>query len=914
MDQLKKLPNLDLKKWSLFWDATYSSYLSRQVFSIIKEKVVDIESAKYAMGFVQKHAPSLRYKFNDEFQYKEAAELLEEIRKYITSYDKTIIELLTKFYRDAKNDVFYIKKQHGSKEWVLEELAKSIKAVYNSTSSTETKDAILDFIFTDFNLIQDDSKYWHETPPEVLSIVGAYAEEDPLKRLPILVEKFIADYDKFTGRFISSKPPFNGWDLMGGSTNNFGGDYSVDDRTFIQSIIIPALRKIPAGARKKFIWSYIETDDSKVSHDKPDFMNRAAIPFLMEDYISGTQKEQTKKAIKAFIEGTKGIANKRDLIYQIVRNAQWPLEEKWNLLKIGLDKFGQPVDIFMDQILWQLLEVGHEEALKTFAGLLVMDSYMGRQFRWESTVPEAITRVIKNKKTLDRGVELLKSYLDSDAFQNKLDTFDAYDLKATLLSLIEQDDKKGFEILLYLIKGKPTKNQQAAFGATLRDMPEGLQDEAYAKIVDPMLTTAKNAINLSKKLTAAETRESIVWFGEKLAKRHKYVPALRIAKFFMDDPDPKAGNSFDQQIFKGKVDQQITTVRGCLPWILMQFSSVEGRDYIPEIFKLTKVLCEDVSIYVRSQTCLTLEALANNRHTHMPNSPEDWFMPFDLATSIEQTAMDMLHNKNNQYPATMKLLARVILRIHTLSEEQALDAINSLIDYGDEEVQEALAHLLIYMAEFREDDFKQWPKSRGKFANFKPDAIKSILEDQAKNGKVELKRQISFQLAKLPEESKDDFKHLFGITTHYAPLLAHSYDHLVFESLYRFIGSYLETNYDECYKLWRKCLRVERPAIEQEYKKDKDGRATYAWWPYFYNGAILEIVAKNNFEAFLSDFEYLADYPENVIMASDIEKPLAILRTAKSDMEKVDALFKKLVARNPKFFEDYQAWLDQKRI
>lgn len=910
LEQLKKKQNIDLKKWGLFWDATYSSYMSRQVFSVIKDKVTTKENADYAMSFIQKHASTLRYKFNDEFQYKEAAELLERIREYTQDCDSQVAELIFKFYRDAKNDVFYIKKQHGSKEWILGELAESIKRIYASTKSSDVIDSILKFIYSDFNLVIDDSKYWHETPPAIFAILQDYLKQDPLTRLGQLIEKLTSDYELLHQRFISKRPAFNGWELMGGMTSNFAGDYRVDDRTFLRSLVIPALQEISHDEAMSLLWPYIALDVDKVDRNKPDYMNRAAVPFLMREFEIKPSGKKVKNTIKSFIEMTKGIPTKRDLIYQFVRDSNWDPIKKWEILKIGIDKFGQPVDVFMDQILWQLLEIGSEEALKVFTDLLDNDNYMGQHFMWEESIAGAISRIIQNEKTTERGVELLKQYLDSEAFKSKLETFDAYDLKPTLLKLIEKNEQQGFDLLTHLVENKPNRNQQAVFSATVRDMPDRLLLKAYDNLINPLLDQAKDANGLASKLDASETRESIVWFGEKLAKQHSYPQAYRIVQFFMKDPDPKQGNHFDKRILEGDVDQQITTVRGCLPWILMQFGSVGGRDYIPDIFKLTKKLCEDKSIYVRSQACLALETLANNRHTHMPDAPEDWFMPFRLATDIEQTAINMLHDKTNHHPAMMKLLSRVILRIHTLSEAQAVDAINILINYGDNETQEALAHLLIYMAEFREDDFKNWPKNRGDFASFNPMSIKILLEEQCRSGKVELRRQLAFQFAKLPQESKGDFNSLFNISEHYLGLLSDNYDHLVFESIYRLIGREMQRKYEECYLLWRKCLSIERSALEKEYARDKDGHAAYSWWPYFYNGEILLEIASHSVENFISSFDYLADYPDNVIIASDIEKPLTLLSKLDVQPEEIDALFKKLITRNPQFFDFYKIWLE----
>ncbi len=424
--------------------------------------------------------------------------------------------------------------------------------------------------------------------------------------------------------------------------------------------------------------------------------------------------------------------------------------------------------------------------------------------------------------------------------------------------------------------------------------------------------SAATAAALADKLTLSEARENIIWFGEKLAKGHAYEEALSIARFFINDPDPAINSELDTHILEGKLDSSITTVRGCIPWVLMPFSTIEGRDYLSEVFQLTKQLCTDKTLYVREQGMLSLDLLMGVRHTRLPDS-EEWFMPYELASQIEKLAFAMLRDHKNYYPAILKRLARVLARMRTASEYQALEVLETFQDQGGQTFEE-LASYTIFMAEFRQDRFKDWPSDRGSIAKYNSIKVQEKLRDLLENGTDEVRRALARRLSSLPEEVKDSegiMREFIGISLKYLPLLTQKYDHLVFESIYRFVDQYIEVNYAGSYQLWRKAIDVERPAIVEASKNDSDGQASYEWWPYFHNGSILLKIAERDFAAFLKDLEYLLSYPDRVMIASDIYVVVDYLAATDVDQEAIDEVFKKLLQRNPKFFHRYQEWQDR---
>ncbi len=439
----------------------------------------------YAIDFVKRNADSLRYKIYDEFQYKEAADLLDTARTITPTQDVTIAGLLIKFYGYAKKSVLFIKEQRTNQEWILGELAASLKKLYSESRDPEVHAKILQFIDDDFNLVGDDSRCWHETPPPIFDMLREHIGTNEA-RLREFIAKISGNYDKLYGRYVSCRPAFQGWDLFGGGVGTWAGEVCVEDRRFSESVILLCLRGMERSDVVRILDDYIETDEHKVSSRKPDFMNRASIPLLIEDYISGREREAALAKLAAFIKMRRGIPDKRELIYQAVKNSDMAPEQKWEFLKIGLDEYGYPVNVFMDQILWQLFDVGYEGALSLFGSLLDNDNYMGRQFLWDSTVPQSISRIIGNERILEQGVSILKTYLLGKHF-NRLGLYEAYGLKTALVTLLGKHLDVGIPVLGQLLQGNPSRNQQAVFGAVLRDLPEPLNHRIYKDIVSPLL-------------------------------------------------------------------------------------------------------------------------------------------------------------------------------------------------------------------------------------------------------------------------------------------------------------------------------------------------------------------------------------------------------------------------------------------
>jgi len=119
----------------------------------------------------------------------------------------------------------------------------------------------------------------------------------------------------------------------------------------------------------------------------------------------------------------------------------------------------------------------------------------------------------------------------------------------------------------------------------------------------------------------------------------------------------------------------------------------------------------------------------------------------------------------------------------------------------------------------------------------------------------------------------------------------------------------IETGFDESYEIWQDCLTHEKEYIKLNIKNEN--QQDIYWWPYFYNGKILNIILdKKGEEDFLKWFEFLLEYPKEVLIANDLDITAEKLKKIPKTNKAVGRIFDKLVERNPsKYYEMKKEWL-----
>jgi hypothetical protein len=117
----------------------------------------------------------------------------------------------------------------------------------------------------------------------------------------------------------------------------------------------------------------------------------------------------------------------------------------------------------------------------------------------------------------------------------------------------------------------------------------------------------------------------------------------------------------------------------------------------------------------------------------------------------------------------------------------------------------------------------------------------------------------------------------------------------------------MNNEFSECYRLWRKCLNIERKAIRELIKEGKLYEVAHL--PFYNNGEILiNVKNKAGNEEFLDSFEFLLDYPEKVNIGN-ISSAIESLESLPSEYnEKIEKIFDKLIDRNPTYYDKKETW------
>lgn len=80
------------------------------------------------------------------------------------------------------------------------------------------------------------------------------------------------------------------------------------------------------------------------------------------------------------------------------------------------------------------------------------------------------------------------------------------------------------------------------------------------------------------------------------------------------------------------------------------------------------------------------------------------------------------------------------------------------------------------------------------------------------------------------------------------------------------------------------------------------------WWPFFYNGKILNILNEMGEDEFLTWFEKLVDYPKKVLVANDLDIAVEQLIQIEGFGDQVEDILDSLIERNPKYYDYKQKW------
>jgi len=954
---LKRLENKRIKNlsdWENLWNIIKLNYFSHYVFKIFSNNLQNTKNRQYILSFILKNLPNYKSYFLDNFLIIDIVRIIAKIIEKENKLNRVALEIVEDILENYKDDYFYLKSDYDQhRNWEKEQIGKLLMKLFNQGNQKQKK-YIYNLIVKYFNLIEDSGNFWQYTPKVVFDVLIEYLivdfstfEQKYKQLVQDLVKQYTQVYRKYSIQF-------KGWDLFGGVNISWKNEFKITDWHFIHNVLEPALLKYYKNNPEKnwdFILNNCIIPENRISKENPDFLNRSVILILLERYKSEDEEISNKSfdILKDFISfKKKGIPNKIELIFQIVKEGDITNDKKLNLLKAYFDNYQLPYSPFIEDIILQLAKDGYKEL-----GILINRWTEDPNFLQKSDMlrRDVVSRIeIYLDYLFPVGLKLFKNYISQDDFINNDKNIEVYRIAIILNKIIYQDFQSGIEIIdNTIINKKLSNNQQIILFYCLLpksediNKPENLEifEKLYFEFLNPFLNNLSNNIKkIEERITQSQAREAIVDFAEALVKNNKIKEAMRVIEIFINDSNPCTPHKIDpkdpegkydkhQQIINGEGTNTITTVRGKCAWALNNCITLVGREYLEKIIDLTEKLTNDKNYYIQEQSCVILSRLAQVRFSIIPENKEELFFNQDqekalkMAKKIEYIAFNLLGKflSLDQKPRNvlMNQLLRVFNYLKYINQKSVEKLLVAILTCNDEVISEAVP-LFIYFAEFRHRAYHDWkwslPGLFDDLEDFDNKKFKDTLIEIMKRGNPKINANFAWHFNDIVKKATGDNKELksiigydeaFRMANNYLNIIAESYDKESFERIYRFIKENIDKHFEECYELWKKCLHKECDFVKSNINS-KNTREMY-WWPFDSNGEILESIKdKAGNEEFLKSFKLLLDYPIKYYFP-DIDKALKILEELPKKYNKeVNELFQKLITKEPKYFDRYKKW------
>lgn len=952
---LEKENKLNLRSWNPLWQMSVQGTFVMEVFKIFKKNIVSTENQDYFMERAANFVDCGVNFYRDDFIKTDIVDICKLILSNTRKHDETVFELIKKLLEPSIGKYFYTKYQRDD-QYERGEISKLLLDLYKRTTNLQLKENIVGYIFSEFNLVEDDGQFWYYTPDAIFEIIRSHFKDNPKNGILTLTPQFSEQFDTFYKQF-GKKFKFKGWEHMGSGISQSGSVFSLPDRHFVTQILRPLVDEIRKEERWEFLISNncITTDADKISAARPDFLNRASLEVIFDEYKGGKHHKEAFVILSDFIKMRKGIPWKADLIFQKLKNGDYSEQQKWDLVEVSLKAYKDlPVNVFVEQIVYDLVSSGHLQAGETISRWAENKDYEIRRMTGSyGEFSNNVSKLLESDKdaVFKRGTSIFRNYLKNLCFVQKDNDWDTWDAASILAKIITTKPERGIPLLIE-VGGTPTlsQNQQTLITSAINDLDKvdkELLKQVYIDFLKPFLGSCGNDISkIEKRVSSPGAREQIVQFAEKMAKAGLLDEAMAVVRIFINDSNPsKSGSNekddpngtfnYHQRMLAGEDQFTINTVRGWCCWVLQKFATLQGRDYLPETVTLVKQLTTDPNCYVRLQACTPLIDLMRNRHTVLPSDQTQRFMPYELACQIEEIIFEMLRDKENQkIPSLMRHIGSVFSFARSLDQKQAMEVLTTYWDVAKSvpydrnkeqtvlnkkvlhpsNIIDEMSSLYIYYAEFRKNAFKSpnfiVPFGQKKWEDlnkFDDDPFKLLLKDMLQNSSDDIRAKFAWHFWTMPKETNGNFDELFNISYEYLLVLTDRYDHALFEKIYYFISGYIDKKFEDCFALWKQCIETESKFFEKNYSKDN--LQEMYWWPSFYNGKILLKIAKfKGNQEFLKWFEKLVAYPVDLLIAHDLDEAVEYLVTIKTSKKRIAQLFKSLIERNSKYFEYKQRW------
>ncbi|MHB8279497.1 MAG: hypothetical protein ACYDIA_17865 [Candidatus Humimicrobiaceae bacterium] len=946
-DKLSIQKDISLSNLDILLKASNTLIFKKYLFDLLKNNLDKKENRSYVINFIDKELQKLNSYYYEDFLENDLSEIFNLIIEKDKDFNLKIFKIIERqfdligekiFYIEIKKNLFYQQK----------DLCDILKVLYENSDNI-LKSEIINFTVSKLNLISDDDDgHNHFSPESAFLVLKEFIIADDNKhfkeRFSAVVKYLVLQYERYEN-FLKEKD-FDGWDCLGSCSVFWGNNYKVSDKYFIRNLLISCLLTLDSEDRWNFVKKNCIFYDNFVSKSTPDFLNRASIPIIINEYKKGN--EEALQYLKYFLFSKKGIPAKRELVLQYLKNDQDLTEkQKWFFVNLMRKKYKILISPFLEMMLSDLIKVGNNDAVSYLIELMDnIDFFNNQNIIGEASIINLLDDLIKVDK--DSALKILENIIFKFDYINKIRQIDLNNFSKSFISMLKIDFESGLRILRKIYRKEVLSENEQIFilnsidniteSKEIPDADRQVIIKIYIDFLKPLLMKLNNINSIENKFSYKHARESIIKFAEKLANIGKFEEALFIINKFMKDSDPPIDGSNDkndpdgsfnyhQKIIEGENTILITSVRGWIPWVLQKFVSIKAKEFIPKIIPLIEELLNDGNYYVRVQACVPLLELAKSRHNVMPGNSRERFLSMETAEMIENISFQALEKEDNQNLALlMEYLVRAFSYMRSLDEKHAKDMFKIFLGLkvkfknikddkkrieAYEEVIEKITSTLIFYAELRKNAFID-EKFKSVFLdkysdlqNFNDLTFKEILENLALEGSSGIRTTLAWELNDLSNYKKEYFE----IACKYLELLVQNYNNDVYSNIYTFIEKNIETKFEESYKIWQDCLIHEREYIKSNI--NKENQQNIYWWPYFYNGKILNIILEKKGEKdFLKWFEFLLEYPKEVAIANDLNAAVDKLKKFPKTNKAVTSIFDKLIERNPsRYYDMKKEWL-----
>lgn len=921
--KLKEKNSLDLEIWDTLWKASVNSAFSFEVMDIFQKNSNSTVNQGYLVEFLPKIIGKIIDPYRERFYQVDIAKICKEILSNTRLYDAQIFLIIQQLLDNDLTSSLYTRTIQGER-WEDEEICRVLKELFVKSELNKLKQAIVNFIFKKFNLIEDSGEYWHFAPREVFEILKIYANTNPAEKILEIKRLFVQQLDHAEKRKYGRKCKYKGQESW-----SFSGD-----RHFVTYVLEPVLtdyyNRNPLKAWKYILENCITRDIKKFSTEHPDFMNRIALTVLVKEYKEGKNKEDAFNVLSDFIK-MPTIPTKSNLILDTANKLNLSNDDKWKLIEAQLNYppfKGLPLEK-TEEIVIQLASEGYAQAIEKVANWSQNVDYNKRKGFGGVNVIDTVPNLLKNSTQM-KAIKIMKDYLNSDYFIKELDTFKVWKIAEMITDIFRSNYSEGKKIIEEIWNQKPlTENQQNVLSSVIGDIArdDTFIENIYLDILSKWLDECKDSLQEFRKIFPnANNRESFISFGEKMADLYLYDGVLRLAKLFIDDPsptiindvdDPKGESNLHEKIKNGEYVNSLSGVRARVCFLLEKVVILQGRNYIPEVISMVKKLVNDPNYFVRASACLVVERLMRFRNSFIPNAQHERFLSIETEEEICGIAKNLLNNEENQnIPQIMKNIVFVIDHFRTLNESDAIKIFKTIIKTNDKEAISEAMHIFLLYAEFRKDFFKKdlyknmYGETKWKELNkYDGGKFKKLFIEYLRSKKIlpRIKSHFAWMLWHLPKNIELEIG--LKITYEYFPFLISEYSKDAYRSLYYFINDYNESHYKQCISLWKEAVKIEREYLEATLNEENFHELH--WLPYHYNGKILCLILDNEGKyEFFRWLDYLLDYPQKVLIANDLNLVVDQLVSLPVN-NGTKRLFDKLVTRQPQFFDTRMAWLEK---